>query len=341
MMNYRGPEMAEFMESLLAKLRSYLDTKLDVFLMTTSGTGALEAAVVNTLSPGDRVLGVNAGVFGKRFCSVASAYGASMRTLEIEWGRALDPDVLRAALREESECRGVLLTHNETSTGVVHPIEELSKIVREESDATLFVDAVSSLGATPLAMDTLGLDVVITGSQKAWGVPPGMGMLFVSERAWKAHERATMPRFFFELDKYRNAQVRGSFPFTPALPILFALDVSLDFMLRETAEGVFSRHRDVAAHARSRVASQELELFADDAHASPTVTAIRVPEGVDEEALIRSLRDDHDTVFARGQEILRGDIIRLGHLGWVQQPEIDAAMDALATALVQMGHAAE
>ena len=342
MMNYRGPEMAALVEGLIGKhgkLQRFLETEHDVILLTASGTGGLEAVIQNTLSPGDRVVGVDAGVFGKRFVSVARAFGASVRTIDVEWGRALEPDTLKNVLREERACRAVLLTHNETSTAIRHPIEELSKVVHRESDALLCVDGVSSLGAMPLPMDTLGIDIVISGSQKAWGVPPGMAILCLSPKAWDACEKAKMPRFYFDLNRYRDAQNRGSFPFTPSLPIVFGLDLALDFMLQETAEGVFARHARIAARARESVRGMGLELFADEDHPSPTVTAIRVPDAIDEPALVELLKTKHDTIYARGQEKLRGTIVRLGHLGWVQEPEIDDALDALRLSLRELASA--
>lgn len=339
MMNYRGPEMAVLVDGLMSKLQRFLQTERDIVLLTASGTAGLEAVIQNVLSPGDRVVGVDAGVFGKRFIAVADAFGASVRSIDVEWGRALEPDTLRRALREERACRAVLLTHNETSTGIRHPIEELAEVVRSESDALLCVDAVSSLGAMTLPMDRLGIDVVISGSQKAWGVPPGMAIVCLSSRAWDACEKATMPRFYFDLRRYREAHSRGSFPFTPALPIVFGLDTALDFMLRETAEGVFARHARIAARAREGIANMGLELFGDEAHASPTVTAIRVPDTLDEAALVEWLATQHDTIYARGQEKLRGSIVRLGHLGWVQEPEIDDALEALRLSLAELASA--
>jgi aspartate aminotransferase-like enzyme len=336
MLDYHGPEVSALVDGIIGKLQRFLDTDRDVLLLSATGTGGLEAVVQNTLSPGERVVGVDAGVFGKRFAAVAQAFGASVRAIDVEWGRALDPDTLRAVLRQEARCRAVLLTHNETSTGVRHPIEELVAVVKSESDALVCVDAVSSLGAMPLAMDELGIDVIVTGSQKAWGVPPGMAIVCLSAKAWQACERATMPRFYFDLRRYREAHRRSSFPFTPALPIVYGLDVALELMLRETAGEVFARHARIAAHARARVEAMGYELFAEREHPSPTVTAIRVPESVDEPALVELLRVKHDTVVARGQQRLRGRIVRLGHLGWVHQAEIDAALDALGLSLAEL-----
>jgi aspartate aminotransferase-like enzyme len=337
MMNYRGPEAKELVSGLYRKLARYLGTSYETVLLTTSGTGALEAAITNLLSPGDGVLGVSAGVFGERFCAIADAHRAEVKRLEVEWGKAADPDDLRAALRRETPVASVLLTQNETSTGIAHPLEDLCRVVRAETDALLLVDAISSLGAMPLPMEDWGVDLVITGSQKAWGVPPGMAMLFLGPRAIEAFERARMPRFYFDLRRYRKARDQGNFPFTPAISILFALDVALDLMLRETAEGVHARHQRVAEACRSAARRLGLSLYADDRFLSPTVTAIRLPEGVDEPALMQLLRTKYRLILARGQDRLQGEIVRVGHLGFVATPEIEAAIAALGRALAEVG----
>lgn len=342
MVNHRGPEVKKLLEGLNDKMRRYLETSYDVLWLTASGTGGLEAAVSNLMSAGDSVLGVSAGAFGERFCQIADTYGADVERIEVDWGRALDPDSLRRALREKKTLRAVLLTHNETSTGVAHPIEELCRVVSEERpEALVLVDAVSSLGAMPLPMDELGIDVVVTGSQKAWGVPPGMSMLCLSPQSWNAMETASMPRFYFDLRRYRDAQSKGSFPFTPVLPLLFGLDVALDFMLAETSGGVHARHRAAADRAREGLERLGLELFADERYLSPTVTAFELPSGVDEPLLVELLRTKYETVFARGQQSLRGRILRLGHLGWVEPQEVDHAVEALREALSELGSTAD
>lgn len=339
MINYRGPEMAELLRGIVAKLKRYLATEHDVLLLTSSGTGGLEAAVANTLSPGDRVVAVSAGVFGERFCRIAETFGADVRRLDVEWGRAADPEDLRRLIRRTPDARAVLVTHNETSTGIAHPLEEMAAVVREETEALLLVDGVSSLGAMPLPMGAWAVDLVVTGSQKAWGVPPGMAFLFASPRVWEASKHAKMPRFFFDLERYREAHARGTFPFTPALPVVYALDVALDRLLEETPEGVFRRHADVAARARAGLAGMGFPLFGDEAHASPTVTAVRVPGGIDEAALVELLRTRYRTVLARGQERLKGRIVRLGHLGWVSIEDVTSALAAVRDALADLGHA--
>ncbi|HSF16540.1 MAG TPA: alanine--glyoxylate aminotransferase family protein [Vicinamibacteria bacterium] len=333
MMDYRSAEMGTLLSGVLSKLSRYLETEREIVLLSASGTGGLEAAVTNSLSPGDRVVGVSAGVFGERFCAIANAFGAEVHRMMVEWGKVAEPDELRAMLGRVNDVRAVLLTHNETSTGIAHPIEELIEVVRSESDALVIVDAISSLGAMPLPIDALDIDLVITGSQKAWGVPPGMSLLFVSDRMFDAAEKASMPRFYFDLERYRQARERGTFPFTPTLPIVFALDRALDLMLEETREKIFARHRNVARVTRDGLKALGLPLFADERHASSTVTAFRVPEGVAEPALVERLRTSYETILARGQERLRGEILRLGHLGFVQARDVENALRALENAL--------
>ncbi len=337
MSNYRGQEMKVLVSGLYEKFSRYLDTAHEIFLLTASGTGGLEAAAANLLSPGDRVLGVSAGVFGERFCAIASELGADLKRFSVEWGKSPDPDELREAIRREKDLKAVFLTQNETSTGVALPIEDLAKVVKDETEALLLVDAISSLGAMPLPMDRLGVDLVITGSQKSWGVPPGMSMLFFGARALDAMERSKTPRFYLDLRRYRKAKDKGNFPFTPSISILYALDVALDLLLKEGASNVHARHQRVAGMVQRETKALGLELFADPRFLSPTVTAIRLPSGVDEPALMERLRTKHRTVLARGQERLMGQIVRVGHLGFVEEPEMRSAVAALGTALREMG----
>jgi aspartate aminotransferase-like enzyme len=333
MSNYRGSEMKVLVSGIYDKLSRYLETSHEIVLLTASGTGGLEAATANALSPGDRVLGVSAGVFGERFCAIAAELGADVKRLSVEWGRAPEPEELRRAIQKEKGLKAVFLTQNETSTGVALPMEALAKVVKEETDALLVVDAISSLGAMPLPMETLGIDLGITGSQKAWGVPPGMSMLFLGSRAIDALERGKTPRFYFDLRRYRKAKDKGNFPFTPSISILYALDASLDLLLKEGASNVHARHRRVAEVARHEAKAKGLEIFPDERYASPTVTAIRLPPGCDEPAVMEGLRTRYRTVLARGQERLQGQIVRIGHLGFVEEPEIRSAVEALAAAL--------
>lgn len=342
MINHRGPEFADIIARVTDGLRPFLATEQDILILTCSGSGVMEAAVVNTLSPGDRVLAVSIGAFGDRFGQIAEVYGARVDTLPFEWGRAADPAALRAALEDAGHdpYRAVLITHNETSTGVTNPLAELCAAVHAEApDTLILVDAVSSAGCIPVEPDAWGIDVLVTGSQKGWQVPPGLSMAVVGPRAWDAYETAAMPRFYLDFGKAREFLAKGQTPFTPAISVFYGLDFALKKMAAEGPEATFARHHRLAERCRRGVQALGLELFADPAHASDTVTAVKVPEGIDGKQLSSLLNTKYDTVIAGGQAALTGKIFRLGHLGWVEDAHIDDALDALGKALTELGYA--
>ena len=340
MMNHRGPEFGAILERVTEGLRPFLATENDILILTCSGSGVMEAAVVNTLSPEDNVLAVSIGAFGDRFGQIAEAYGANVTPLDFEWGSAADPATIADAVRDTEAC-ALLLTHNETSTGVTNPLQEICAAAREANpDILILVDAVSSAGCIPVEPDNWGIDVLVTGSQKGWQVPPGLAMAVVGPRAWDAYETARMPRFYLDFGKAREFVAKGQTPFTPAVTVFYGLDLALRNMANEGTEATYARHQRIAAHCRRRVEAIGLDLFADPRFASNTVTAVRVPDGIDGADLSRLLRTEYDTVIAGGQAALTGKIFRIGHLGWVDQAQIDAALDALGDALAQLGYVA-
>jgi len=341
MVNHRGPEFAALMGRVVPGLQRGFRTVNDVVLLGASGTGGLEAAVVNHLSPGDPVLAVSVGAFGERFAKIATRYGADVTLLAIEWGRAAEPAAVRDAIdgmrRGGREPAAVLLTHNETSTGVTNPIAALAGEVRDVAPgALLLVDAISGLGAVPFETDEWGLDVVVTGSQKSWMVPPGLSMLALSPRAWEAADRATMPRFYFDLKAHRDAAAKGSTPWTPPVSVCFQLDVALGLIESEGYPAIFARHAACAAATRAGLAALGFRLFADPAHASDTVTAAVVPDSLDWKAFSAELRR-RGLTLAGGQGKLTGLVFRVGHLGHVSVDDILAAIDILEEALVAAG----
>jgi aspartate aminotransferase-like enzyme len=339
MINHRGPEFSGMLNRILDGIRPYFGTTGDLVVLTCAGTGGLEAVVVNVLSPGDRVLGVSIGVFGDRFAKVAQVYGADVRKLDFEWGRAADPVVLREHLKANPGYRAVLLTHNETSTGVMNPIAELAAVVREvQPDALVLVDGVSSLGAVPFEMDAWGCDVVVTGSQKAWMAPPGLAMVAASARAWDAMDHATMPRFYLDLRAHRKTHAVGETPWTPAVSILYQVDEGLRLMQAETQAGVFARHEACAAATQAALAALDFELLADRSVRSKTVTAALLPEGLDWKAFNGALKRQA-VILAGGQGKLSGQIFRVGHLGSVTVEEILGVAAALEAALLELGRA--
>ena len=341
MVNHRGPEFRELITRVTKRLQNAFRTHNDILILTASGTGGLEAAVVNHLSPGDDVLAVSIGSFGERFAQIAQVYGARVVKHDVEWGRAADPDEVARALRsmaaEGRPAQAILLTHNETSTGVQNPLRELAEAARDASpDTLLLIDAISGLGAVPFDTDGWGLDVVATGSQKSWMSPPGLAMVSVSERAWQRAAQATMPRFYFDLARARKSLATGETPWTPAVGVLFGLDVALEQIEREGYESVFVRHAACAAAARVGLSSLGFELFADPAHASLTVTAARLPAGMDWPELNRRLRA-RDLVLAGGQDHLAGKIMRIGHLGDVGTDDVVAAIQTIGQVASTMG----
>jgi aspartate aminotransferase-like enzyme len=339
MINHRGPEFAAMLERILSGIKPFFGTTSDVAMITTAGSGGLEAAIVNTLSPGDRVLGVSIGSFGDRFAKIAGVYGADVTRLDAEWGYAAAPDEVRERLRTMSDVRAVLLTHNETSTGVMNPIAELAAAIRDETpEALILVDSVSGLGAVPFEMDAWGVDVVVTGSQKAWMAAPGLSMIAASARAWAAMESARMPRFYLDLRAHRDAAANGQTPFTPAIAVVFQVDEGLRLMHLEGAPSIFARHEACAAASRAGLQALGFELFADQRFASRTVTAAHVPEGLDWKAFNAELKA-RGLVLAGGQGKLTGKIFRLGHLGSVTLEEILGALGTLEIASLAAGRA--
>ncbi len=338
MINHRGREFADILDRVTSRLKEFFLTKNDLFILTTSGTGAMEAAVVNTLSPGDRVLVISIGAFGDRFANIAKAYSAEVSRLDYEWGKAADPEDVRRALAADPAIKAVLVTHNETSTGVTNPLEDIARVVRE-FDKLLLVDAVSSLSAIPVRTDDWGLDFVATASQKGWMVPPALGMVSVGPRAWEAHAKAKMPRFYMDITAAKDYLGRGQTPWTPAISVFYGLELALDIMAREGLENIFARHRRIGQFVRDGVKALGLELFADQRFASDTVSAVKVPEGVDGKALQKLCEDEYDLIIAGGQAKLAGKIFRIGHLGFVSEGDVRAALDVLAKALPRVGFA--
>ncbi|MFC1987752.1 pyridoxal-phosphate-dependent aminotransferase family protein [Chloroflexota bacterium] len=336
MINHRGREFLEILSGVTGKVKQLFQTKNDLFLLTGSGTGGLEAAIVNTLSPGDKVLAVSIGVFGDRFASIAQRFGADLIPLRSEWGKAADVDAIRQALKAEPKIKAVLVTHNETSTGVTNDLASISSVVKE-FEKLLLVDAVSSIGSINLPVDDWHCDVTVAGSQKGWMVPPGIAMVSVSREAWQAHANAKMPRFYWDFTLAKNYLGKGQTPWTPALSVIYALSVALDMMLKEGLANIVARHARVGNAARKGIKSLGLPLFADEAYASNTVTAVASINGLDSKKLVRILQEEHEIVLSGGQQTLDGKIFRIGHMGLVDEDDIKKVLSALKVSLPKSG----
>jgi aspartate aminotransferase-like enzyme len=329
--HHRSPDFRPVYERCLARLREVCRTESDVLLFTASGTGAFESAVANLVSPGDRHLVVSAGSFGERWAAMTTAYGADVDRLQYAWGETPDPDDVRARLAAR-EAKAVWIVQSETSTGVVADVQAIAGAA-EEAGALVVVDAVSSLGAVPCETDAWGLDVVVSGSQKALMTPPGLALAAVSEAALAT--TGSSPRFYFDWERTRKAQHSLDAPFTPAVSLVAALDVALGLLLDEGLEAAFDRHVRLGRAARAGAKAMGLELFSPDEDRSAVVTAIRMPDGVDSGEVIASVRRRFGMTLANGQGDLKGKIVRIGHIGWFDVFDVTTALAAIEIVLTE------
>jgi aspartate aminotransferase-like enzyme len=336
---HRSGEFSKIIGELTENLKWLHQTQNDVLMLTASGTGAMEAGIINFLSPGDRVLVGNNGKFGDRWAKVSKAYGLTVEEIKAEWGKALDPEEFRAKLAADSDksIKAVIVTHSETSTGVLNDLAAINTAVKEHGEALIIVDAVTSLGAVSLPVDEWGLDVVGSGSQKGYMIPPGLSFVSVSAKAWKAYESAKMPRFYLDLKKYKKATDENSSPFTPPVNLMYGLQASLQMMQAEGLDNIFARHQRHTQATRAAMKAMNLPLFAPDEAASPAITAV-APVTVDAEKIRGAMRKQFDIALAGGQDHLKGKIFRIGHLGFVCDRDILSCVGALESVLLGLGN---
>jgi aspartate aminotransferase-like enzyme len=337
---HRSGDFQTIVKRTSAQLRWLHQTRNDVLVITGSGTAAMEAGIINTLCAGDRVLCGNNGKFGERWVKVAKAYGLHVEEIAAEWGQPLDPERFRAALEADADktIKAVILTHSETSTGVINDLQTISAHVRAHGTALTIADCVTSLGATTVPMDDWGIDVIGSGSQKGYMMPPGLSFVAMSDKAWEAYERSTLPKFYLDLGKYRKSAKADSNPFTPAINLYFALEAALTMMEQEGLEAIFARH---ARHQRATAAAMKaigLPLYAAEGHGSPAITAV-APAGLDAEVLRKEVKQRFDILLAGGQDHLKGKVFRIGHLGFVCDRDILTAVAAIEATLADLGRA--
>jgi aspartate aminotransferase-like enzyme len=335
---HRSADFQKIVKHTTEQLQWLHQTKNDVLVITGSGTAAMEAGIINTLSKGDRVLCGNNGKFGERWVKVAKAYGLQVEEIAAPWGHPLDPEAFRTALEADGEkaIKAVILTHSETSTGVINDLRTIARYATAHGTALTIADCVTSLGATDVPMDAWGIDVIGSGSQKGYMMPPGLSFVAMSERAWTAYERSDLPKFYLDLGKYRKSAKNDSNPFTPAINLYFALEAALKMMEKEGLEAIFARH---ARHQRATTAAMKaigLPLYAAEGHGSPAITAV-APEGLDAEVLRKEVKNRFDILLAGGQDHLKGHVFRIGHLGFVCDRDILAAVAAIEATLEALG----
>jgi aspartate aminotransferase-like enzyme len=337
MIGHRGPLFSAVMKGVMEDLRWAYETKNDIFIYPSSGTGGMEVAVVNTLSPGDKVIVLNIGNFGSRFAKICKAYGLDVNDVKFERGQPADAETLKAELKK-GPVKAVLFQHNETSTGVLNDVALLAKVAREsQPEALIIVDAVSGLMAAPLKTDDWDLDVVVSGSQKAFMTPPGVAAVSISQRAWKAHAVAKCPRHYWDFALMKEEAPKGHTYTTPPESLIFGLAEGLKMLKEEGRENVFARHKANRDLARAAARGVGLKLLADDAYASPAVTAIFPPPGIDAEEVRNKMREDFGVELAPGQSELKGKIFRIGHLGYVESLDLIGAFAALEVLFQRMG----
>ena len=335
---HRSGEFQAIVRRTTEQLKWLHQTQDDVLVITGSGTAAMEAGIINTLSRGDRVLCGDNGKFGERWVKVARAYGLEVEVIKAEWGQPLDPEAFRSALEADGAkaIKAVILTHSETSTGVINDLETIAGHVKAHGTALTIADCVTSLGATNVPMDAWAIDVIASGSQKGFMLPPGLSFVAMSQRAWQAYERSDLPKFYLDLGPYRKTAAKDSNPFTPAVNLYFGLEAALDLMKQEGLEQIFARHARHRSAAQAGMKAIGLPLFSAEGHGSPAITAV-APEGIDAEQLRKAVKEKFDILLAGGQDHLKGQVFRIGHLGFVCDRDVLTAVSAIEATLQSLG----
>jgi aspartate aminotransferase-like enzyme len=336
LLHHRAPAFLPVLEEVRANTKRVFQTEREVLLLACSGTGAMEAAVANCLASGERAVVVRGGKFGERWADLCSVYGVGVIPVDVEWGKAVDPGAVASAFERNPDARALLVQASETSTGVYHPIEALARIVRESPERLMIVDGISGVGVHDLPMDRWGLDVVVSGSQKSWLLPPGLAFIALSERAERALGRVQRGRYYLDLRKELKSQSKNQTAFTPAVSLILGLREALAMILDEGLERVFARQESYARATRAGAQGIGLELFAPDSP-SFACTSLWVPEGLDGKALIRRIRDVYGITVEGGRDAYEGRILRIGHLGDLDEFDVLTAIAALEMALADLG----
>ncbi|WP_342515027.1 alanine--glyoxylate aminotransferase family protein [Sporosarcina sp. FSL K6-1522] len=336
MIGHRGKETSAMLQEIAPGLKRVFGTKQDVAIITGSGTAGLEAAVVNTVKPGDEVLVIVTGAFGDRFTKICDAYNIKSHRLDVEWGQALQPADVKEFVQNHPEITAVFSTYCETSTGILNPIKELAAAVREVSDALIIVDGVSCVGGVATEMDDWGIDIMVTGSQKAFMLPAGLTFIAASERAWTTIESNPQRGFYLDLTKYRDNLLKDTTPFTPALSLLFGLQQVLQLLDAEGLEQVYARHTLMMNMTRAAFKALDIPLLTTDEDASPTVTAVK-PEDFDAEAFRKVIKQEFGLTVAGGQQHLSGKIFRVGHMGYCSPADVLQTISLIEIGLVKVG----
>ena len=337
--HHRTPQFRRLFKSVLEDLKYVFQTQQPVIVLASSGTGAMEAAVSNLLSPGDEVLVVRGGKFGERWAEICEAYGVTPVNIDVEWGKAVDPKMVEEAFKTHPQVKALMWQASETSTGVKHPTKELAALCQRYG-ALSVVDGITAIGVFDVPMDEWGLDVVVGGSQKAFMLPPGLAFIAMSEKAWKMVKDGKSPRYYFDLEKERKAQEKGDTAYTPAVSMIMGLRASLDLIKKEGLKEIFARHAKLAKATREAMKALGLELLAPESP-SEAVTAVKVPSGLDGGDIVSILRDKYGVTIAGGQSQLKGKIFRLSHMGYVSKADMLLAIGMVEVVLKELGYSVD
>jgi aspartate aminotransferase-like enzyme len=344
LINHRGPEFEQLLTYCVEGLKKVFRTNNDILMFPSSGSGALESAIVNLLSPGDTIAAACHGLFSERVANIAENYGVNVIRIQKEWGQAVRASEIEAVLKEDvdKKIKAVCVPQNETTSGITNDIESIGKMMKESGHpAILIVDAVSSLACMPFETDAWGVDVAVTASQKGFMLPPGLSIIAVSERAWKLSEQSKMPKWYWDYKAVKAKMKEKQFPYTPATTLLFGLKESLNILEEEGLENVWTRHALMAEATRNALGAMGLTLFSEEGYASDTVTAINMPEGIKYKELAGILREKYGVVIGGGLQKLQGKIFRIGHLGCINKLDIYAVLGAVEMALYELGYKVE
>ncbi|VAX19512.1 Serine--glyoxylate aminotransferase [hydrothermal vent metagenome] len=336
MTHHRTSQFSAIFKECSEGLKKLFGTDKPVMTLASSGTGAMESAITNIFSPGDTVLVINGGKFGERWGKIAHAYGLNVELLNVEWGQAVSVDAVKQALEANPKIAGVLTQGSETSTTTAHPIKELAAITRD-SGTLLIVDGITSVGVVDMPMDEWGIDVLLTGSQKAMMLPPGLAFIALSDKAWKKSETCRLPHFYFDLAKERDSLKKDTTAYTPAVSLIVGLRKVLEILFEEGLQNTYKRHEYLARATRAGCAALGLKPLAPDSPAN-SATGVYLPEGIDGAKLVKELRENYGVTFAGGQDHLKGKIIRIAHLGYFDSFDTIIALSAMEMALAKHGH---
>jgi aspartate aminotransferase-like enzyme len=334
MIHHRTPQFNQIFDQARQGLKKLFGTKNDVLMLASSGTGAMEASVANLFSQGDKVLVINGGKFGERWLNIANAFGLNPVELKVEWGQAVKVDAVEKQMKAHPDLKGVMIQASETSTTVLHPVKEIAKLTK--NGPLFLVDGVTAVGVVSIPLDEWDLDVLVTGSQKAMMLPPGLGFIALSDRAWERTKQATLPRFYFDLNLERKNQQKGSGAFTPAVSLIFGARASLEMMQREGLDRVYARHARMSRATRAAATALGLKLLAPDSP-SPAATGVYLPDGIDADHVLDYLRDHMNITLAEGQDQLKGKVIRIAHVGYMGAFDVITAVAALEMVLRKFG----